>query len=119
MRSRFVDRRRYRDHSPHSVGSSASKCQAGVERQVGRGGPGSVVQEMDVGLKNLADKEIVVGERLNIETLLRSDAQAGYGKVGVVVCGPEGMCDAVRAGVLGLGRSGKTVFELEVDAYSW
>lgn len=82
-------------------------------------GAGALVQELDVVLKNILDKEVVVGERLNIEALLRSEAQAGYGKVGVVVCGPEGMCDAVRSGVSGLGRGGKTVFELEVDAYSW
>ncbi len=84
-----------------------------------KAGAGALVQELDVVLKNISDKEIVVGERLNIEALLRSEAQAGYGKVGVVVCGPEGMCDAVRAEVAGLGRGGKTVFELEIDAYSW
>ena len=84
-----------------------------------KSGAEALVQEMDVVLKNMADKEIVVGGRLDIEALLRSEAEAGYSKVGVVVCGPEGMCDAVRAGVSGLGRGGKTVFELEVDAYSW
>ena len=84
-----------------------------------KSGAEALVQELDVVLKNIAVKEMVVGQRLNIEALLRSEAQAGYGKVGVVVCGPVGMCDAVRAGVSGLGRGGKTVFELEVDAYSW
>ena len=84
-----------------------------------KSGAGALVQELDVVLRNILDKEIVVGERLNIEALLRNEAQAGHGKVGVVVCGPEGMCDAVRAGVSGLGRGGKTVFELEVDSYSW
>jgi Ferric reductase like transmembrane component len=79
----------------------------------------ALVKEMDIVLKDMADKEVVLGERLNIEALLRSEAQAGYGKVGVVVSGPGGMCDAVRAGVAGLRRGGKTVFELEVDAYSW
>ena len=50
---------------------------------------------------------------------MRSEAQAGYGKVGVVVCGPGGMCDEVRARVAGLGRGGSTAFELEVDSFSW
>ena len=84
-----------------------------------KSGAEALVQEMDVVLRNMADKEVVIGKRLDIEALLRSEAQAGYDKVGVVVCGPEGMSDAVRAGVSGLGRGGKTVFELEVDAYSW
>ena len=84
-----------------------------------KSGAEALVQEMNVVLENMADKEIVIGKRLDIEALLRSEVQAGYGRVGVVVCGPKGMCDAVRAGVSGLGRGGKTVFELEVDAYSW
>jgi predicted ferric reductase len=84
-----------------------------------RAGGEALVEEMKTALKGLADKEVLVGERLNLQQLLRSEAQAGYGKVGVVVCGPPEMCDAVRAVVAGLGRSGRTVFELEVHAFSW
>lgn len=68
------------------------------------------------------DMEIVVGHRLDIERLLDREARAGYAKVGVVVCGPAGMCDDVRARVAGLGRAaplGGTAFELEVHAFSW
>ncbi|KAI9722283.1 MAG: hypothetical protein M1812_001755 [Candelaria pacifica] len=79
----------------------------------------ALVREMDVVLRDMADKEVVIGEQLNIEALLRSAAQAGYEKVGVVVCGPGGMCDVVRTAVAGLGRGGKTVFELDVSAFSW
>ena len=79
----------------------------------------ALVHEMDVLLRDMAEKEVVVGQRLHIEALLRSEVQAGYGKVGVVVCGPGGMCDEVRARVAGLGRGGNTVFELEVDSFSW
>jgi len=67
----------------------------------------------------MADKEVLIGERLNIEALLRNEVDVGYKKVGVVVCGPAGMCDDVRAIVAGFGRSGKIVFELEVEAFSW
>ena len=84
-----------------------------------KAGAEPLVQEMDIALGNLTDKEIAVGERLDINALLRREAQAGYGRVGVVVCGPEGLCDGVSAGVAGLGSAGKTVFELEIDAYSW
>ncbi|TVY42513.1 Ferric/cupric reductase transmembrane component 1 [Lachnellula cervina] len=79
----------------------------------------ALIKEMDAVLSDVVDKEVEVGARLDIEGLLRSEAEAGYRKVGVVVCGPGGMCDDVRARVAGLGRGGKTVFELEVDAFSW
>lgn len=79
----------------------------------------ALVTEMGVVLRNVADKDILVGERFNIAKLLQSETQAGHAKVGVVVCGPGAMCDAVRAAVAGVGRGSKTVFELEVDAFSW
>ena len=79
----------------------------------------ALVQETAVALRNVADKEIVIGDRLNIEAMLKIEAEAGYAKVGVVVCGPGGMCDEVRARVAGLGRGSKTVFELEVDVFGW
>lgn len=79
----------------------------------------AVATDLDTVLSSVAEKEIRIGERLDIETLLKEEAAAGYGKVGVVVCGPDGMCDDVRAIVAGLGRHGKTVFALDVHAYSW
>ncbi|KAK6330012.1 hypothetical protein TWF718_003439 [Orbilia javanica] len=79
----------------------------------------ALVQELDVVLKPLADKEVLVGERINIDALLRREAEAGYGKVGVVVCGPAGMCDDVRAKVAGFGRGCRTVFALEIHSFSW
>jgi hypothetical protein len=79
----------------------------------------ALVEEMDVVLRDVADKEVVVGKRLNIAELLRVEAESGYGKVGIVVCGPGGMCDDVRARVAALGRVGRTIFKLEVDAFSW
>jgi predicted ferric reductase len=78
-----------------------------------------LVKELEVVLANVTNKEVLVGERLNLEALLRTEAEARYSKVGVVVCAPGSMCDEVRALVAGFGRGGKTVFELEVDAFSW
>lgn len=77
------------------------------------------MQEVQTVLEDVADKEVVIGQRLDLDRLLRAEADAGFGRVGVVVCGPGGMCDEVRAKVSGLGRGGKTVFELEVHAFSW
>lgn len=53
------------------------------------------------------------------EALLEEEVRAGWGRVGVVVCGPAGLCDATRAAVVRLGRRHETVFELEVDAFGW
>lgn len=80
----------------------------------------ALVEELDAVLASVADKEVLVGQRLDLGGLLRREARAGYGKVGVVVCGPPGMCDEVRATVAALGRGGgETRFELQVEAFSW
>ncbi|KAJ3052150.1 hypothetical protein HK097_006822 [Rhizophlyctis rosea] len=79
----------------------------------------ALVQEIDGAIASVREKQVLVGERLNLEELVKNEVKSGYGKVGVVVCGPGGMCDEVRALVAGIARSSKTVFELEVDAYSW
>ena len=78
-----------------------------------------LVRELDTVLAGVADKQVSVGVRLDIDALLKQAVAAGYKKVGVIVCGPAGMCDDVRAKVAGIGRGSGTVFELEVDAFSW
>ena len=72
-------------------------------------------------LDQVHEKEIVVGQRLDINGVFRLEAALGHSKIGVVVCGPAGMCDDVRAVVARVGRetAGKCSFELEVDAFAW
>lgn len=79
----------------------------------------AVVEDLKPVLESIPDREIRMGERLDVEALLREEAGAGYARVGVVVCGPGGLCDDVRTLVSSLGRHEKTVFELEVEAFSW
>lgn len=79
----------------------------------------AIVHDLDSVLQSVVDREIRVGERLDVNALLRQEAQAGYKKVGVVACGPAGLCDDVRAMVSSLGRHEKIVFELEVDTFGW
>ncbi|KAI1453015.1 ferric reductase like transmembrane component-domain-containing protein [Annulohypoxylon moriforme] len=76
---------------------------------------------MDLGaaLGKVADKVVLVGERLDVNALLAQEVSSGWKRVGVVVCGPGGLCDDVREAVVSFGRREKTVFELEVDAFSW
>jgi hypothetical protein len=50
---------------------------------------------MCTALGNVADKQVLVGQRLYIKELLRRDMVIGYSKLSVVVCGPAGMCDEV------------------------
>jgi predicted ferric reductase len=79
----------------------------------------SLVDEMTTAIGNVADKQVLVGQRFAINELLQKEIHDGYKKVGVIVCGPAEMCDEARALVAGLGRGSKTVFELHVDAFSW
>jgi predicted ferric reductase len=79
----------------------------------------ALVDEMSTALANVADKQVLVGQRFAIRDLLQREIDIGYERVGVVVCGPAEMCDEARAVVAGLGRGSRTVFELHVDAFSW
>lgn len=79
-----------------------------------------LVDEMNVVLSEVTDKEVSIGKRLDIGKLLAEEADVGWGKVGVVVSGPGSLCDDARAAVAAVAkRSKRTVFELEVEAYSW
>ncbi|KAI2633203.1 ferric reductase like transmembrane component-domain-containing protein [Hypomontagnella submonticulosa] len=79
----------------------------------------SLEEDLAIALDNIADKEVVIGKRLDVNELLAQEVKAGWKRVGVVVCGPDGLCDDVRQAVVTFGRRRETVFELEVDAFSW
>lgn len=79
----------------------------------------ALVREVEQPLGALSEKHVLVGERIDVEALLRAEIDAGYKKVGVVACGPPSLCDEVRVKVSGFGRGGSTVFKLEVEAFSW
>jgi hypothetical protein len=72
-----------------------------------------------VDLSGVATKEVRIGRRFNARDLIAEEEDAGWSRIGVVVAGPGGLCDDVRAAVAAAGRRGRAVFELEVDAYSW
>ncbi|KAI1089725.1 ferric reductase like transmembrane component-domain-containing protein [Rostrohypoxylon terebratum] len=78
-----------------------------------------LVVDLGAALARVADKLVLVGERLDVSALLAHEVSAGWERVGVVVCGPGGLCDDVRQAVVTFGRREKTVFELEVDAFTW
>ncbi|KAK3385171.1 ferric reductase like transmembrane component-domain-containing protein [Podospora didyma] len=78
-----------------------------------------LIAEVEELVSQAADRDVRVGSRLNFDDLLAREVVAGWEKVGVVVSGPGGLCDDVRAAVVAAGRKGPTAFELEVDAYTW
>ncbi|KAI0888490.1 ferric reductase like transmembrane component-domain-containing protein [Annulohypoxylon maeteangense] len=78
-----------------------------------------LMKDLGTALGKVADKVVLVGERLDVNALLAQEVSSGWKRVGVVVCGPGGLCDDVRESVVSFGRREKTVFELEVDAFSW
>ncbi|KAK3304796.1 uncharacterized protein B0T15DRAFT_558808 [Chaetomium strumarium] len=72
-----------------------------------------------IDLTGVADSEVRVGRRFDVDELVNGEAGAGWERAGVVVSGPGSLCDDVRAAVAVAGSRGNTVFEFEVDAYSW
>lgn len=64
---------------------------------------------------------VMVDERLSFLTLLRSEVNRRYGRIGGVVCGPAGLRDEARAIVAAIEKEmgAKCSFELHVDAFSW
>ena len=78
-----------------------------------------LVQAMDGVLSGVCEKDVRVGRRLDVRALLSEEVHSGWAKIGVVACGPGGLCDDVRAAVAAAGKKEKAIFELEVDAYSW
>ena len=81
----------------------------------------ALVESLDGVLNDFSEKVISIGARLNIDALLLSEADLGWSKIAVVVCGPGGMGEGVRATVARLGKERYRTcsFELEVSAFSW
>ncbi|KAF5980140.1 ferric reductase Fre2p [Fusarium bulbicola] len=78
-----------------------------------------LLKDLEPALSEIADKVISVGERLDVKALLEHEVEAGWKRIGVVVCGPPGLCDSTRSAVVSVGKAREAVFELEVDAFSW
>ncbi|KAF2185754.1 hypothetical protein K469DRAFT_664736 [Zopfia rhizophila CBS 207.26] len=78
-----------------------------------------LVRDLDKVLGEVREKDVRIGKRLDVEALLSEEEGTGWSRIGVVVCGPGGLCDDVRSSVARRGREGKTVWELDVEAFSW
>jgi hypothetical protein len=79
-----------------------------------------LVDELEGFLDGVTDRQVIIGGRLDVASLLAHEIECGWRKVGIVVSGPGEFCDNVRAAVVAAGRKqSTTVFDLEVDAYTW
>jgi predicted ferric reductase len=78
-----------------------------------------LVDGMSGVLGGIREKEINVGSRNDLARILEREEEVGWARVGVVVCGPGAMCDEVRSLVAKKGKSGKVIWELDVEAFSW
>lgn len=75
--------------------------------------------DLEPALAGLAEKDIRIGSRISVAELLEEEDEAGWGRIGVVACGPGSLCDEVRALVAARAKKSKAVWELEIDAFSW
>lgn len=64
------------------------------------------------------EREVKVGGRFDMKEIIEIESATCKGVLGVVVCGPAGMCDDARKAVVELGRKGKKI-EMMIEAFSW
>lgn len=83
-----------------------------------RDGQAAMAKELQPGL-NHVEQDIVIGKRLDLAMLLEKEVAAGWKEIGVVVCGPGGMCDDIRREVVRVSKARKVKIELDVEAFSW
>lgn len=78
-----------------------------------------LVEDLQSVLKETREKDVRVGDRLDVEGLLGREENEGWKRIGVVVCGPGGLCDEVRSVVIKRAKQGNADWELDVEAFSW
>jgi len=84
-----------------------------------KAGAQGLVDDMVGVLSGVREKEVSVGRRFDLAQVLEREEEIGWARIGVVVCGTGGMCDEVRSLVARKGKTGKVVWELDVEAFSW
>lgn len=83
-----------------------------------RSAQAALVEELQPCIPGHVERSILVGGRNDMDMALAEEVKAGWGLVGVVVCGPGGMCDQVRNTVALLGKTyPSTKWELDVEAF--
>lgn len=78
-----------------------------------------LVDEFGGALEGVRERVVKVGERCDVPALLGGEEARGWGRIGVLVCGPVGLGDEVREVVCARSREGGTGWELCVETFSW
>ena len=78
-----------------------------------------LADDLGLVLGRVREKDVRIGERLDVASLLEQQESEGWNRIGVVVCGPGMLCDDVRSVVVKRAREGKVRWELDVEAFSW
>jgi predicted ferric reductase len=78
-----------------------------------------LVTDLNSVLNGLREKRVSVGQRLDVGDILEKEEAEGWKRIGVVVCGPGGLCDDVRDQVSRASKRGGAIWELDVEAFSW
>lgn len=79
-----------------------------------------LANDLSTVLEGVREKHVRVGERFDIDAVLEQEQGEGWDRIGVVVCGPGGLCDEVRNVVSRRARqTSETRWELDVEAFSW
>ncbi|KAI9149922.1 Lactose permease [Paramyrothecium foliicola] len=79
-----------------------------------------LAKDLEGVTNNLDESEVSVGQRFNARHVPEVESEGLFKKVGVVVCGPEALCDEVRAIVTRLGRHQSSIsYSLSVEAFPW
>lgn len=78
-----------------------------------------LVDNLATILKGIREKDVRIGKRIDVTGLLEQQENEGWNRIGVVVCGPGGLCDEVRCVVAKRARGKMAKWELDVEAFSW
>ena len=78
-----------------------------------------LVDDLGSEIQGLREKDVTIGGRLDVASTLEKEEAEGWKRIGVVVCGPGGLCDDVRSLVSKRARRGGAKWELDVEAFSW
>ena len=79
-----------------------------------------LVEELQPLLDTLPEKEILVGQRLDMSALVKNEIHAGWMRIGIVCSGPAEMLDHAREiAEIAQANHPKVRLELHTDAYLW
>ena len=79
-----------------------------------------LIHEIQTVTDKINEKQIRVGQRVDLMHTISQEATQGWKKLGIMVAGPPALCDDARAAVIAASRRFTTTEILfEIESYSW